>query len=127
MAWQLQGADPTRRTAVVLVAESLRCGVWRRCRHRRRIRISAGRAARSDLINAHPDCLAEILVEYPYLQSRYEEYRMLLDDRGDRSTGRGCSWMFCGHAEETYKTEHGRGHEALAAAASSRSTLAIWR
>ena len=31
-------------------------------------------------MNAHPECLAEILVEYPYLQSRYEEYRMLLDD-----------------------------------------------
>jgi hypothetical protein len=31
-------------------------------------------------VNPHPDCLTEILIEYPYLQSRYEEYRMLLDE-----------------------------------------------
>ena len=33
-----------------------------------------------EIVNAHPDCLGEILIEYPWLQSRYEEYRMLLDD-----------------------------------------------
>jgi len=28
------------------------------------------------LLNPHPDCLAEITVEYPYLQDRYESYRL---------------------------------------------------
>src|SRR6202042_1387159 len=28
------------------------------------------------LLNPHPDCLAEITVEYPYLQERYEFFRL---------------------------------------------------
>ena len=28
------------------------------------------------LLNPHPDCLAEITVEYPYLQERYERFRL---------------------------------------------------
>ena len=33
-----------------------------------------------DLVNAHPDCLAEITVEYPFFQHRYEQYRRLMGD-----------------------------------------------
>ena len=76
-----------------------------------------GRARREiNLINAHPECLAEILVEYPYLQSRYEEYRMLLDD-ADMIDRPRVQMEVMRHAEETYKAEHRRGNEALAAAA----------
>ena len=32
------------------------------------------------LVNPHPDCLAEITVEYPYLQERYEEFRAAMSD-----------------------------------------------
>lgn len=32
------------------------------------------------LLNPHPDCLAEITVEYPYLQHRYEEFRVDMAD-----------------------------------------------
>jgi len=28
------------------------------------------------LLNPHPDCLAEITIEYPYLQDRYEAFRV---------------------------------------------------
>jgi hypothetical protein len=28
------------------------------------------------LLNPHPDCLAEITIEYPYLQERYEFFRL---------------------------------------------------
>ena len=28
------------------------------------------------LVNPHPECLAEITVEYPYLQYRYEQFRL---------------------------------------------------
>src|SRR5262249_47708713 len=30
-------------------------------------------------LNPHPDCLAEITVEYPYLQDRYEKFRLGMD------------------------------------------------
>jgi hypothetical protein len=30
------------------------------------------------LLNPHPDCLAEITVEYPYLQERYERFRLAM-------------------------------------------------
>jgi len=32
-----------------------------------------------ELLNPHPDCLAEITTEYPYLQQRYEQFRIALD------------------------------------------------
>ena len=32
------------------------------------------------LLNPHPDCLVEILVEYPYLQHRYEFFRIDMRD-----------------------------------------------
>ena len=38
------------------------------------------------LLNPHPDCLAEITVEYPYLQERYEFFR--LDLHGDETLDR---------------------------------------
>jgi hypothetical protein len=31
------------------------------------------------LLNPHPDCLAEITVEYPYLQNRYETFRKTME------------------------------------------------
>jgi hypothetical protein len=38
------------------------------------------------LINPHPDCLAEILIEYPFLQHKYEQFRPALhnEDEIDR-------------------------------------------
>jgi hypothetical protein len=37
------------------------------------------RAREVDLVNPHPECLAEILAEYPYLQERYEKYRTAME------------------------------------------------
>ena len=45
---------------------------WR-LRNRRRPR---GKKYEPDLLNPHPDCLAEITIEYPYLQERYEFFRL---------------------------------------------------
>lgn len=100
LAYRLQGADPSRKTAVVLSLnlhdavlaaleepqEDPPLGIPRKDAH---------------LINAHPDCLAEILIEYPYLQSQYEEYRMLLDDPKSIDRPRVQLEVFK-HAEETY-------------------------
>ncbi len=56
------------------LAESAGPGCWMRWRCRR---IRPRRTAPPDirLLNPHPDCLAEITVEYPYLQDRYELFR----------------------------------------------------
>ena len=38
------------------------------------------RRAGVQVLNPHPDCLAEITIEYPYLQWRYEQYRAGMSD-----------------------------------------------
>jgi hypothetical protein len=105
IAWRLQGADPTKRTFVVLslllndaVVEALQVP---------QEDAAIARARRGiDLVNPHPDCLAEILVEYPYLQHRYEQYRMLLDDADSIDRPR-VQIQVLRHAEETYEENTG--------------------
>ena len=78
-AWKLQGTDPSRRTAVVLSLNLLEAVIQSMATPQEDPDI--GRPKREiELVNPHPESLSEILAEYPYLQSRYEEYRMLLDD-----------------------------------------------
>lgn len=74
MAYRLQGADPERKVAVVLslnlmdaVLDAMETPQQAPARRR---------SFECDLINPHPDCLAEITVEYPYLQEQYEHYRL---------------------------------------------------
>jgi hypothetical protein len=79
VAWKLQGADPSRRTSVVLSLNLLDAvlGAMETPQEDPDI----GKPKREvELVNPHPESLSEILVEYPYLQSRYEDYRVLLDD-----------------------------------------------
>ena len=77
MAWKLQGSDPLGRVFVVVslnmldplldAMETPQDAPRKRDRHEVR------------LLNPHPDCLAEITIEYPYLQDRYEALREELD------------------------------------------------
>lgn len=105
IAWKLQGGDPVSATAVVLslnlldaVIESLDVP---------QEDPEVGKPKHDvQLINAHPDCLAEILVEYPWLQYRYEEYRMLLDDPNTIDRPR-VQWEVLRHAETTYEKNTG--------------------
>ncbi|MGI8745614.1 MAG: hypothetical protein ACR2NN_24185 [Bryobacteraceae bacterium] len=73
MAWKLQGSDPLARVLVIVSLNMLDPlldamespqGAPRKRRH-----------TDVRLLNPHPDCLAEITVEYPYLQDRYESLR----------------------------------------------------
>jgi hypothetical protein len=76
MAWKLQGADPEAHVVVVAslnlldplldAMESPQEAPGRSKRVRDDVR----------LLNPHPDCLAEITVEMPYLQERYEFFRL---------------------------------------------------
>jgi hypothetical protein len=78
MAWKLQGADPDARTVVVVslnmldplldAMESPQPGPRRPKNYQ------------PDVLNPHPDCLAEITIEYPYLQERYEFFRLAMGD-----------------------------------------------
>jgi hypothetical protein len=76
VAWKLQGADPARETMVVLTLNLLDPVLdamevpQEEPRARRR-------AFPVELVNPHPSCLAEITMEYPYLQERYERYRLV--------------------------------------------------
>ncbi|MEJ7606233.1 MAG: hypothetical protein WKF37_08180 [Bryobacteraceae bacterium] len=105
IAWKLQGSDPMARTCVVLSLnvydEVLKC-----------LEVpqedpDIGTPRRDvQLVNPHPDCLAEILIEYPFLQSRYEEYRMRLDDAHTIDRPR-VQLALMRHAETTYETNTG--------------------
>ena len=68
MAWKLQGADPLAATCVVVSLDMLdrfagRDGTPQAEPMRPRVRLFRG----SELFNPHPDCLAEITIEPPYL------------------------------------------------------------
>jgi hypothetical protein len=79
IAWKLQGTDPFRRTAVVLSLNLLDAVMNAMGKPQEDPDIGTPKRE-VELVNPHPESLSEILVEYPYLQSRYEEYRMLLDE-----------------------------------------------
>ena len=74
MAWKLQGADPLARVVVVL-SLNLLDAVLDAMEVPQEEPPRRSRARSVELINPHPECLAEITIEYPYLQHRYEEFR----------------------------------------------------
>ena len=73
MAWKLQGADPLAAVFVVVSLNLLDplLDAMERPQEAPRSR----RPPEIRLLNPHPDCLAEITLEYPYLQDRYEKFR----------------------------------------------------
>jgi hypothetical protein len=76
MAWKLQGADPDA-DIVVVVSLNLLDALLEAMEEPQEPPASRRRRT-SDvrLVNPHPDCLAEITIEYPYLQERYEFFRL---------------------------------------------------
>ncbi|HEV8147072.1 MAG TPA: hypothetical protein VGP79_11855 [Bryobacteraceae bacterium] len=85
MAWKLQGAHPDARVIVVVSLNLLdplldAMQVPQEPPRRKSQHFDVR------LLNPHPDCLAEITIEYPYLQERYEFFRLDLkgEDRLDR-------------------------------------------
>ena len=74
MAWKLQGSDPERQTLVV-VSLGLLEPLLEAMQRPQEEPYQPRRPRPVDLVNPHPECLAEILTEYPFLQARYETYR----------------------------------------------------
>jgi hypothetical protein len=85
MAWKLQGADPSKNVVVVVslnlldpLLDAMESPQESPRPHPKHFDVQ--------LLNPHPDCLAEITVEFPYLQERYEFSRLDIsdEDRLDR-------------------------------------------
>lgn len=78
MAWRLQGTDPTRQTTVVLSLNLLDAVLD--AMEKPQDPPQDRKDLTADLVNPHPDCLAEISQEYPFLQEKYERYRALMGE-----------------------------------------------
>jgi hypothetical protein len=77
MAWKLQGADPL---ASVLAFVSLNLlDPLLDAMETPQDAPSHAKPPEIRLLNPHPDCLAEITIEYPYLQDRYEVFRAQME------------------------------------------------
>ena len=85
MAWKLQGADPSKNVLVVVslnlldpLLDAMESPQEPPRPHPKHFDVQ--------LLNPHPECLAEITIEYPYLQERYEFSRLDIqeEDRLDR-------------------------------------------
>ena len=74
IAWKLQGADPFEKVLVVISLNLLDPVLDAM----ERPQPEPARRLREEvhLVNAHPDCLGEIAGEYPFLQERYEHFRI---------------------------------------------------
>ncbi len=85
MAWKLQGADPSANVLVV-VSLNLLDPLLDAMETPQEPPASRPKHIDVQLLNPHPECLAEITVEYPYLQERYEFSRLDIhdEDRLDR-------------------------------------------
>ena len=80
IAWKLQGADPFAQVMVVLSLNLLDPVLDAM----EKPQAEPARRRRDDLqlVNAHPECLGEITSEYPFLQERYEMYRVEMQEPG---------------------------------------------
>jgi hypothetical protein len=105
IAWKLQGADPLATVFVVLSLNMLE-PVLDAMEHPQDPPEAEQRRSEIQLINPHPDCLAEILIEYPFLQHRYEMFRQNLDDFLLIDRPRVQIEVFR-HAEDTYERNTG--------------------
>ena len=79
IAWKLQGTNPDARVLVV-VALNLLDPVLDAMEKPQAQPLAPTRREQIQLLNAHPESLAEITVEYPALQWKYENFRKLGTD-----------------------------------------------
>ncbi|MGA2132196.1 MAG: hypothetical protein ABSH50_07890 [Bryobacteraceae bacterium] len=105
IAWKLQGCDPLARVLVV-VSLNLLDPVLDSMEQPQAQPMARLRRAGVRVLNPHPDCLAEITIEYPYLQYRYEQFRQLLSDSNliDR---RHAQLALFRESEKSYETNTG--------------------
>jgi hypothetical protein len=74
IAWKLQGADPLA-SVLVVISLNLLDAVLDAMEVPQEPPRARQRHREVELVNPHPECLAEITIDYPYLQHRYEQFR----------------------------------------------------
>ena len=114
MAWKLQGADPSASVVVVVSLNLL--DPLLDAMESPQPPPAAAKQFDVRLLNPHPDCLAEITIEYPYLQERYEFFRLDLRRRGERLDRPRVQFDLLREAEAKYTESTGEKTGALAAA-----------
>lgn len=105
IAWKLQGTDPLARVLVV-ISLNLLDPVLDAMEQPQAQPMARMRREGVQVLNPHPESLAEITIEYPYLQHRYEQFRELLTDLNliDR---RHAQLALLREAEKNYETNTG--------------------
>ncbi len=105
IAWKLQGTNPLDRVLVVVslnlldpLLDAMEQPQEEPKKRRRRREV--------ELLNPHPECLAEITAEYPYLEYRYEQFRSGMEDDGLVDRRRAQLEVFR-EAEKAYETNAG--------------------
>jgi hypothetical protein len=105
MAWKLQGADPEARI-VAVVSLNLLDPLLDAMEAPQEPPALRRKQPEVRLLNPHPDCLAEITIEAPYLQERYEFFR--LDLKGAEALDRPrVQWDLLREAEAKYSESTG--------------------
>ena len=105
IAWKLQGADPLARVLVV-ISLNLLDPVLDAMEHPQAQPMARIKREGVQALNPHPESLAEITIEYPYLQGRYEEFRRQMTDL-DLIDRRRAQWTLFREAEKTYEVNTG--------------------
>ncbi len=105
IAWKLQGADPTADVLVV-ISLNLLDPVLDAMEEPQAQPMTRIHREGVELFNPHPDSLAEIVLDYPALQWRYEEFRQTRAETRlvDR---RHAQWSVLLEAEKSYETSTG--------------------
>jgi hypothetical protein len=85
MAWKLQGADPELDTVIVVSLNLL--DPLLDAMQTPQDPPPIPERGPVELRNLHPDCLGEVTVEYPFLQERYEFFRMKITAEIDAAAG----------------------------------------
>jgi len=86
IAWKLQSCDPTAQVLVV-ISLNLLDPVMEAMQHPQAEPLLRARREELQVLNLHPDCLAEVAVEYPLLQAVYEVRRYGLPAEDPASRG----------------------------------------
>ena len=92
IAWKLQSSDPLARILVV-VSLNLLAAVMEAMKVPQAEPLARGERRGIQVLNLHPECLAEVLEDYPFLQAVYEmrRYGYTWDESGSPPGGRGLS------------------------------------
>jgi hypothetical protein len=105
IAWKLQGTDPLARVMMV-VSLNLLDPVLDSMEQPQAQPMARTRRAGLQIVNPHPESLAEITMEYPFLQERYEQFRAAMTENSlvDR---RHAQFALFRESEKTYEANTG--------------------